>query len=155
MLDHRRLHRPGAALLLASLVVTGSAWAQSSPPTPMLAAGVEIVSAHQAERLIGRAAFFDLDAATQGKGRIKGAVPLPFEHRSELATNFDASKDRLDVSRLPQDKSQAIVFYGDGPAGWTSYKAARIATQAGYKNVKWMREGVTGWKAKGLPLESL
>lgn len=153
MLDHRRLHRPGAALL-ASLALTGSAWAQS-PPTPMMAAGVEIVSAHQAERLIGRAAFFELGAAVQGRGRIKGAVALPYEHRSELATNFDPSQDKFDVSRLPEDKSQAIVFYGDGPAGWTPYKAARIATQAGYKNVKWMREGVNGWRAKGLPLEKL
>ena len=141
-------------LFLAPLVLVSAAWAQAAPPTPVAAAGVEVVSPEQAQGLIGKAAFFDMRSAVNyGKGHVRGAIALPYDQKSELAENFDASKDRFDTAKLPADKSAPIVFYSDGPSGWKSYKAARLAAQAGYRNVKWMREGTAGWTAKGLPLE--
>lgn len=149
-----RTHIARAVMFAAAASFLPTAMAQSSPTTPLTAAGVEVVSVQQAQALIGKAAFFDMRSAVNyGKGHIKGAVALPYDQKSELVEAFDSSKDKFDMSQLPADKSAAVVFYSDGPAGWKSYKAARLASQAGYKNVKWLREGTAGWTAKGLNLD--
>lgn len=143
-----------AALFAAATGFVPAVLAQNSPPTPLTAAGVEVISVQQAQGLVGKAAFFDMRSAVNyGKGHIKGAVALPYDQKSELVEAFDSSKDRFDMSQLPADKSVAVVFYSDGPTGWKSYKAARLASQAGYRNVKWLREGTAGWTAKGLSLD--
>jgi rhodanese-related sulfurtransferase len=124
------------------------------PATPTAAKGVEVVSVEQAKTLLGKASFFDMRSAINfGRGHISGAVALPYDQKSETSEAFDASKDKFDMAQLPKDKSMPIVFYSDGPTGWKSYKAAVLASRLGYSNVKWMREGTSGWTAKGLPLE--
>jgi rhodanese-related sulfurtransferase len=142
------------AALSASLVCTFAS-AQSAPPlTPTSVKGVEVVTVDQAKALVGKAAFFDMRSPINfGKGHVKGATALPYDQKSELKEDFDASKDKFDLSKLPADKNAALVFYSDGPTGWKSYKAAVTAVKQGYKSVKWMREGTDGWKAKGLPLQ--
>ncbi|HEY0823980.1 MAG TPA: rhodanese-like domain-containing protein [Ramlibacter sp.] len=143
-----------AHALAAGLTLSGILLAQQSPLTPESIQGAEVIGPQQAQALVGKAAFFDMRSAVNfGKGHVKGAVALPYDQKSELTPDFDAAKDRFDLSRLPADKSAVVVFYSDGPAGWKSYKAARRAVQAGYTRVKWMREGTAGWTAKGLPLE--
>lgn len=142
------------SMLVSAFVLAGTVAAQDPPPTPTSAPGVEVISVQQAQALIGKSAFFDMRSAVNyGKGHVKGATVLPYDQKSELAQNFDASKDKFDMTKLPADKSTVVVFYSDGPTGWKSYKAARLASQAGYRNVRWMREGTAGWIAKGLPLE--
>ncbi len=123
------------------------------PLTPTKVAGVDIVTPDDAQKLLGKAAFFDMRSAVNfGKGHLKGAVALPYNGTSENAENFDVSKDKFDAAKLPTDKSATLVFYSDGPTGWKSYKAAVTASKMGYKNVKWMREGTAGWEAKKYPL---
>lgn len=141
--------------LLAFAPVFGALSALAEDPmTPTAAPGVQVVSVEQARHLVGNAQFFDMRLAINyGKGHIKGAVALPYIQRSELSESFDPSKDRFDMAKLPKDKSLPIVFYSDGPSGWKSYKAALLASRAGYSNVKWMRDGTAGWTAKGVPLE--
>ena len=122
--------------------------------TPTKLTGVEIVTVDQAKVLLGKAQFFDMRSAVNyGKGHLKGAIALPYDNKSENAENFDAGKDKFDMTKLPADKTASIVFYSDGPTGWKSYKAAATLTKLGYKNVKWMREGTGGWSEKSLPLE--
>jgi len=143
----------GGVLATLSFALATPALADD-PPTPTSAKGVEVVSVEQAKALVGKAKFFDMRAVLNyGKGHVKDAVPLPYDQKSERSESFDASKDKFDMAKLPKDKSTTIVFYSDGPTGWKSYKAAVLASRAGYTNVKWMREGTTGWTAKGLPLE--
>lgn len=143
-----------AAVLAVGTVLSTGLWAQTPPPTPTQLPGVEVVSVQQAQGLIGKAAFVDMRSGVNyGKGHIKGAFALPYDQKSDLTENFDASKDRFDMAKLPADKAVTIVFYSDGPSGWKSYKAAKLAAQAGYRNVKWMREGTAGWTARGLPLD--
>jgi rhodanese-related sulfurtransferase len=135
-------------------LVMSAALNAAEPTTPTTAPGVEVVTIDQAKALVGKAQFFDMRSAVNfGKGHIKGAVALPYDNKSENAPTFDASKDKFDAAKLPGDKAATIVFYSDGPTGWKSYKAAIQAAKSGYKNVKWMREGTTGWTAKALPLE--
>lgn len=154
MSPNLRNHFARAALFAAAASFLPAAIAQGSPATPTTAAGVEVISVQQAQALVGKAAFFDMRSPVNyGKGHIKGAVALPYDQKSELMEAFDSSKDKFDMTQLPTDKSAAVVFYSDGPTGWKSYKAARLASQAGYRNVKWLRDGTAGWTAKGLTLE--
>ena len=139
--------------MAAITLVSASALAQE-PPTPTKATGVEVITVDQAKALLGKAQFFDMRSAVNfGKGHIKGAVALPYDNKSENNENFDSSKDKFDTSKLPSDKNATVVFYSDGPTGWKSYKAAVQSAKAGYKAVKWMREGTAGWVARSLPLE--
>ncbi|MBL8514698.1 MAG: rhodanese-like domain-containing protein [Betaproteobacteria bacterium] len=144
-----------AAALAAMLVFANqTAVAADTPPTPTSAPGVEVIGVDAAKALVGKAQFFDMRSAVNfGKGHVKGAVALPYDNKSDNAADFDAAKDKFNTAKLPADKSATLVFYSDGPSGWKSYKAAVQAAKMGYKNVKWMREGTTGWVAKGLVLE--
>lgn len=141
-------------LVAFTLGSTMGAFAAEPLPTPVSAKGVEVITIDQAKALVDKAQFFDMRSAVNyGKGHIKGAVALPYEQKSELSENFDVSKDKFDISKLPADKGATLVFYSDSPTGWKSYKAAVQAARMGYKNVKWMRDGTLGWTAKGLLLE--
>lgn len=139
---------------LQAFFLNTAALAADPPPTPAKVAGFEIVTVDQAKGLVGKAQFFDMRSAVNfGKGHIKGAKAMPYDGKSQNAENFDPAQDKFDLAKLPTDKNTVIVFYSDGPAGWKSFKAATQAAKAGYKQVKWMREGTAGWAAKGLPLE--
>jgi rhodanese-related sulfurtransferase len=147
------MNYPFRAFALTALLAAGTVFA-AAPETPGSAKGVEVITVEQAQALVGKAAFFDMRSAINyGKGHLKGAVALPYDQKSEMAEGFDASRDKFNMAKLPADKSAPIVFYSDGPTGWKSYKAAVLAARAGYSNVKWMRDGTSGWKSKGLPFE--
>jgi rhodanese-related sulfurtransferase len=142
------------ATLLAAFSLSLPAAAADVPPTPTKVAGFEIITVDQANGLVGKAQFFDMRSAVNyGKGHIKGAKAMPYDGKSENAENFDPALDKFDVAKLPADKNAPIVFYSDGPTGWKSFKAATQAAKAGYKQVKWMRDGTSGWVAKKLPLD--
>lgn len=141
-----------AALAMSTL--TQWAWAQDKKLTPTRVEGVTLVSTDEAHALVGKAHFYDLRSPVNfGKGHIRGAKALPYSGRSENSEQFDATQDRFEVSALPSDKSAVLVLYSDGPGGWKSYKAAVQAVRAGYRNVRWFRDGVDGWTQRGLPLE--
>lgn len=146
-----RTHPFGALALGLALFVAS---AHAADPTPVSVSGFRIVSADQARGMVGKAQFFDMRSAVNyGKGHVKGAAAMPYDGKSANTPDFDAGQDRFDLARLPADKNADIVFYSDGPTGWKSYKAAVQASRAGYKNVSWMREGASGWTARGFPLE--
>lgn len=55
---------------------------------------------------------------------------------------------------LPRDKQAALVFYC---ANWLCRKApmaARRATSMGYRNVRVLSSGISGWLEAGLPTEA-
>lgn len=138
---------------MSMLLCCAAAFAGDDPPTPTTLDGGKVISVADAKALLGKAGFFDMrKAVSYGKGHVPGAVPLPYDQKSEKSASFDASVDKFDMAQLPTDKSAAIVFYSDGPTGWKSYKAAVLAIRAGYTNVMWMREGSAGWEAAGFEL---
>jgi rhodanese-related sulfurtransferase len=55
---------------------------------------------------------------------------------------------------LPSDKESALVFYCSGPMCRKAPNAARRANQMGFKNVKVMSAGISGWLTAKLPAES-
>jgi rhodanese-related sulfurtransferase len=139
---------------LATVVLASIPALAQSPYPPSSISGAQVVSVEEARHLVGAVAFFDVRPPISfGRGHIKSAASLPYDEKSAKSAAFDASQDRFDVTRLPKDKALPIVFYGDGGTAWKGYKAATLATRAGYSNVKWLRAGILGWIEKGAPLE--
>lgn len=150
---NRRLLAAAAAAAL--LFAQPAAWA-NKPETPSAAPGIKVINADEGKALAAAkgALFVDTrNAMNFGKGRVPGAISASYKEKSEAVANFDASLDSFDMSKLPADKSAKIVIYSDGPTGWKSYKAAVLASKAGYKNVMYMRPGFAEWESKGLPVE--
>jgi len=68
------------------------------------------------------------------------------------ALNFEAIQSNL-AQKLPKDKDTLIIAYCGNPR-CTAYKAAaKAASKLGYKNVKHMSAGISGWKAAGEKME--
>ena len=70
------------------------------------------------------------------QGHIPGAIDFESK-RSELATV------------LPKDKNALIVAYCGGPQCSAYQAAAKAAEKLGYKNVKHLSAGISGWNKAG------
>src|SRR5688572_1857975 len=70
------------------------------------------------------------------KGHIPGAI------------DFEANSEKL-ASVLPKDKNALIVAYCGGPKCMAYKQAATAAEKLGYKNVKHLSAGISGWKESG------
>ena len=83
---------------------------------------------------------FDLNARHAWlKARVPGA--------SNLAPDFDAGA-------LPPDPATPLVFYCSNPLCRKAPNAARRAQQLGYRDVRVMSAGISGWLGAGLPTDS-
>ncbi len=70
-------------------------------------------------------------------GHVPGAINIP-------NTFFDKQ-----VDKLPEDKSQALIFYCGGLKCPLSHKSAYKAEALGYTNVMVFADGFPAWKSKG------
>ncbi|MBS3935722.1 MAG: rhodanese [Sulfuritalea sp.] len=149
------LQRISALLLPAFIAVFLPASQALANETPSSVPGVEIVNVAKAKELIaGGIKFYDVRVpADFADGHIKGAVSLPYTNASENKPDFDASKDVWAVNRLPANKSEPILIYGNSPKGWRHYKASVLAARAGHTKVYWLRDGIDAWKAAGNPVQ--
>lgn len=138
----------GALLFSASLSVQAT-------ETPSSLDGATVVNSDQVKKMLDAGTpLIDARVANEYvEAHIKGAKNVPYKEKSAKATNFDAAQDSFDLSKLPSDKSGAIVFYCNAGECWKSYKASIAALKAGYKKVFWFRAGFPEWKAKGYPVE--
>ena len=75
------------------------------------------------------------------KGHIPGAI------------DFASKKEDL-ASALPKDKDALVVAYCGGPTCSAYKSAAAAAEKLGYKNVKHLSAGISGWKDAGEKLET-
>lgn len=64
------------------------------------------------------------------------------------ALDFDQAKDSFAKS-LPKDKKALVVAYCGGPKCKAYQAAAKAAQKLGYKNVKHLSAGISGWKDAG------
>lgn len=141
-------------LLAVTLMVAGSV-AAIAAETPASLAGADIVTAEQAKKLAdGGAAMIDTRVANEYvQEHIKGAKSVVYKEKSPKDVKFDPKEDSFDLAKLPADKNAAVVFYCNGAECWKSYKASKLALDAGYKKVNWLRGGIPEWKAKGYPVQ--
>ena len=68
------------------------------------------------------------------------------------AIDYASSKAKL-ASVLPKDKNALVVAYCGGPRCQAYQAAAKAAEQLGYKNVKHLTAGISGWQAAGEKME--
>jgi len=64
------------------------------------------------------------------------------------AIDFEAKGEKL-ASLLPADKNALIIAYCGGPKCMAYKQAAKAAEKLGYKNVKHLSAGISGWKEAG------
>jgi len=136
-------------MLVAS---AGSAWCTD---TPANLGGVTVVTAEQAKKLVDAGTpIIDARVANEyAESHIKGAKSVPYREKSAKAPNFDPKEDSFDLAKLPADKDAALIFYCNAGECWKSYKASKVALDAGYKKIHWLRGGIPEWKSKGYPVE--
>ena len=70
----------------------------------------------------------------------KGHIPT--------AIDFAANKEKL-AKVLPQDKNALVVAYCGGPSCMAYQAAAKAAKELGYKNIKHLSAGISGWTSAG------
>lgn len=149
---HTQLKNLGIALVLALPVALPSAiWAVPAHAQP--AASLQAVQANYYKHLVDfdfvkqqvaippKKGVMLIDARPAGRkfnpGHIFGAINIPDD-------KFEQMKDQL-----PQDKSQLLVYYCEGPECLLSHNSARKAEALGYTNVKVYTNGYPEWVAKG------
>lgn len=64
------------------------------------------------------------------------------------AIDFETNEEKL-AKMLPQDKNALVVAYCGGPKCMAYKQAANVAAKLGYKNVKHLSAGISGWKDAG------
>jgi rhodanese-related sulfurtransferase len=138
-----------------ALLLTASAAAVFAAETPATFPGLNLVSAEQAKKLMdGGAPMIDTRVANEYvEQHIKGAKSVPYKEKSAKDVKFDPKEDNFDLTKLPADKNAGVIFYCNGAECWKSFKASKVALDAGYKKVNWLRGGIPEWKAKGYPVE--
>lgn len=122
--------------------------------TPESLPGVKRVGAAEVRELLQQGAVM-VDTRTEKEykaARIPNAVFVPYGEKSLKDVAFDASQD--DFAGLDKlDKARPTVFACNGAECWKSYKASKVATDRGFRQVYWFRGGLPEWTAAGLPVE--
>jgi rhodanese-related sulfurtransferase len=142
--------RAAGALLLAAAAAGASA-----AETPASLAGVTVVSAEQARKLAdGGVPVIDTRVANEfAQEHIKGARSVPYKEKSAKDVKFDPKEDSFDLAKLPTAKNAPLIFYCNAGECWKSYKASKVALDAGYTRIHWLRGGIPEWKSRGYPVE--
>lgn len=124
-------------LMLASVSVMAEA--------PVVVNGARTVGLDQAKTLFDDGAvFIDVrDAQSWSLGHIEGSVNLDF-NASEFAVLY-ISKEL--------DRATPIVFYTSSPLNVSSAMASFFASNWGYSNVYYFREGFYSWIAADFPVQ--
>jgi rhodanese-related sulfurtransferase len=137
------------------LLLAAAAPAALAAETPTSLAGATVVTAEQAKKLMdGGAVMVDTRVANEYvQEHIKGARSVPYKEKSGKEAAFNPKDDSFELAKLPGDKGAAVIFYCNGAECWKSYKGSKLALDAGYKKVNWLRGGIPEWKAKGYPVE--
>jgi rhodanese-related sulfurtransferase len=115
--------------LLATAILATSAYAGEFPDISIKA----LKKAIEAKKVV----LIDVNGTESWeKGHIPGAV------------NFETQQAKF-ASVLPADKKALVVAYCGGPKCKAYQAAATAAEKLGYKNVKHLSAGISGWKEAG------
>ena len=142
------------ALLLVALTLALSPMVYAAETPPELP-GATVVAADAVKHMLKSGVLLvDTRVSMEfAESHITGAVNVPYKEQSRKAQDYDPAQDSFDLSKLPADKTQPVIFYCNSGECWKSYKASKAALRAGYDKIYWFRGGYPEWKKKGLPLE--
>ena len=114
---------------LATVVIAVSAYAGEFPDVSI----TEVRTLAESKKAV----IIDVNGTeSYKKGRVPGAL------------DFAAIKGKL-ADVLPKDKNTPIVAYCGGPKCKAYQSAATAAEKLGYKNIKHMSAGISGWQKAG------
>jgi rhodanese-related sulfurtransferase len=149
MMSMSALRFVGAVVLA---VMAASAVAQETPKT---LEGATVIDSTRVQQLMrtGTVLYDVRVAAEYAESHVKGAKSLPYREKSVKDVKFDRTQDTFDLDKLPTDKNTAFIFYCNAGDCWKSYKASKLAIDAGFKSVYWFRGGMPEWRSKNLPVE--
>ena len=119
--------------LLASVLVAASVFAGEFPD----------ISVSEVKALTDskKAVLIDVNGSeSYAKGHVPGAL------------DYRAIEGKL-ADSLPKDKNTLIVAYCGGPKCKAYQAAANAAAKLGYKNIKHMSAGISGWKEAGQKMD--
>ncbi len=119
--------------LLSPLVIAATAFAGEFPD----------ISIAEVKALLGtkKATIIDVNGTdSYAKGHVPGAL------------DFDAIEKDFAKS-LPADKNALVIAYCGNPRCSAYQAAAKAAEKLGYKNVKHMSAGISGWNKAGEAVE--
>lgn len=141
-----------ASALVVGVALAGGA---AAAETPASLAGVKLVTADEVKKMLdaGVPVIDTRVAAEFAEKTIKGAKSVPYKEKSAKAPDFDPAQDQFDLAKLPADKASPVVVFCNAGECWKSYKAAVVASKAGWSKVHWFRGGMPEWSAKGLPTQ--
>ena len=144
-----------ALYFAAAILLAGTAGNAAAVDTPDSLPGVTVVDSAKVQEMMrsGITLYDTRVAAEYAEAHIKGAKSLPYKEKSAKVVGFDKRQDEFALDKLPADKSTAVIFYCNAGDCWKSYKASKLAVDAGYKRVNWFRGGIPEWRSKGLPVE--
>lgn len=134
-------HAPGNENYPGGLSQMGGA------PTPTRLPGATTVSAREAKCMIDRFGAQVVILAPLGDETL-----IPGSHRIEWAWRPSADQARFatELARLTAgNKDRPIVTYCHHEQCFLSYNIALRAVQAGYRQVFWLRPGISGWQKAG------
>ena len=103
--------------------------------------GLKSVSVEQLNQTLQQSPVFIVDVNSSqswARGHVRGAVNLE-------STSFN-------IDDLPADKDSTLVFYCSNFLCREAPLAARRAQSIGYKNVRVMSAGISGWNNANLPI---
>lgn len=120
----------------------------------LLATAVFAVSAHAGD--FADVSVADLKKAIAEKKAtvidVNGTDSYKKEH---IPGAIDYTAQKADLAKaLPADKDALVVAYCGGPSCGAYQAAAKAAKELGYKNVKHLSAGISGWKAAGEKTEA-
>ena len=119
--------------LLATVLVTASVFAGEFPDISV----TEVKALAESKKAV----IIDVNGSeSYAKGHVPGAL------------DYASIEGKLAQS-LPKDKNALIVAYCGGPKCKAYQAAANAAAKLGYKNVKHMSAGISGWKEAGQKVE--
>ena len=103
--------------------------------------GLKTISPAALHDVLGTATVLDVNApGSWARARVPGARALD----GAAFTERD----------LPADKDGLLVFYCSNPLCRKAPNAAKRATAMGYRQVRVMSAGISGWLSAGLPTQS-
>jgi len=103
--------------------------------------GLKTISPAALHDVLGTATVLDVNApGSWARARVPGARALD----AAAFTERD----------LPADKDSLVVFYCSNPLCRKAPNAAKRATAMGYRQVRVMSAGISGWLSAGLPTQS-
>jgi len=150
-----KIMKTGMLRFIGAVVLLAGAAGAAAQQTPNTLEGVTVVDAARVQQMMasGAVVYDTRVAAEYAEAHVKGAKSLTYKEKSAKNVNFDKTQDAFALDKLPTDKNAAVIFYCNAGDCWKSYKASKLAVEAGYKRVHWFRGGLPEWRSKNLPVE--